>query len=112
MTMYTMEHCSNSFTLKNIFVSRIKIIIPTHKWIKHLVHIYPLNALYIKPDGSTTKITSTTQVVEEVQLRHAAHTLCLEQLYIFTPVHLYTFIIQVYTCSMNPGATLASVEVS
>ena len=56
MTMYTMEHCSNSFTLKNIFVSQIKIIIPTHKWIKHLVQIYRLNALYIKPDGSTTKI--------------------------------------------------------
>jgi hypothetical protein len=54
-------------------------------------------------------LTSTTQVVEEAQSRLAAHTLCLEQLNICTPVHLYTYCIQVYTCSMNTGASLTSV---
>jgi hypothetical protein len=60
----------------------------------------------------TPQPTSTTQVVEEAQSRLAVHTLCLEQLYFCKPaVHLYTFIIQVYTCSINPGTRLASVGV-
>ena len=57
-------------------------------------------------------VTSTTQVVEEAQRRLAAHTLCLEQSYICTPVHLYTYSIHVYTCSITPGAMVPYVEVS
>ena len=55
---------------------------------------------------------SRAQVVEEAQWKLTAHTLCLEQLYILTLAHMYTYSILVYSCCMNPGATLESVEVS